>query len=263
MSDRQIAKSYPLASLTDRVVVVFGGNGLIGRAIVDTIVREGAVAVVASRNPPKKAARAVGHDRRDSVTIDVTRAASVDAAFRAVHRRHGRIDAVINSTLPVGPGYGRRFEDVRFRDFCGNVDRHLGGAFLICQAAAKYFRAHVGGSIVNLGSVYGFMPPRFDIYDGTKMTKEIEYVVSKAGIIQMTAYLAQYLKGTGIRVNCVSPGGVFDRQDPKFVKRYNKMCAGKGMLAPEDVAGTVLYLLSDAAKAVTGQNIVVDDGFSL
>lgn len=245
--------------MSGKVIVVFGGNGLIGRAVCDAVAREGGIAVAASRNPPK---RRIGSGR-DVIAVDVTGTASVAAAFRAVHRRHGRIDAAVNSTLPIGPGYGRRFEDVRFRDFCENVDRHLGGAFLVCQAAAKYFVARGGGCIVNLGSVYGFMPPRFEIYDGTGMTKEIEYVVSKAGILQMTAYLAQYLKGTGVRVNCVSPGGVFDRQDPKFVKRYNKRCAGKGMLTPDDVAGAVLYLLSDAAAAVTGQNIVVDDGFSL
>lgn len=202
-------------------------------------------------------------DAVDWVPADVTSAKSLDKAFKVVEHRHGRVTGMVNCTLPKARGYGRRFDNVRFEDFCGNVNAHLGGAFLACQRAIRYFRPRGGGIIVNIASVYGFLPPRFEIYDGTPMTKEIEYAVSKAGIIQMTAYLAAYLKGTGIRVNCVSPGGVLDRQDPRFVKRYNKKCASKGMLDPADVAGAVLFLLSDRSRHVVGQNIVVDDGFSL
>lgn len=95
------------------------------------------------------------------------------------------------------------------------------------------------------------------------MTKEVEYVVSKAGIIQLTKYLAKYVKGKNIRVNCISPGGVFNNQDEKFLKRYNSMCLNKGMLASSDISGTVLYLLSDMSRYVNGQNITVDDGFTV
>lgn len=95
------------------------------------------------------------------------------------------------------------------------------------------------------------------------MTKEVEYVVSKAAIIQLTRYLAQYLKGRGIRVNCISPGGVFDHQPQSFIDQYNAYCNTKGMLDGRDVAGTIVFLLSDLAIHLTGQNIVVDDGFSI
>ncbi len=107
------------------------------------------------------------------------------------------------------------------------------------------------------------MAPRFEIYEGTSMTKEVEYVVTKAAIIQLTRYLAQYLKGRGIRVNCISPGGVLDHQPQSFVDQYNAQCNTKGMLDGKDIAGTIVFLLSDLATHITGQNIIVDDGFSL
>lgn len=236
-------------------MIVLGGNGLIGRAVVAAVAAAGGIAVAASRKKPAGTA--------EWVRADVTSARSLDKAFADVQRRHGPVTGVVNCTLPKGKGYGRTFEDVRFADFGATVGAHLGGAFLACQRAIRYFRRRDEGAIVNVASVYGFMAPRFEIYAGTAMTKEIEYAVSKAGIIQMTAYLASYLKGTKIRVNCVSPGGVRDGQDARFLRRYDKMCATKGMLDPADVAGAVLFLLSDESRHVVGQNIVVDDGFSL
>jgi len=95
------------------------------------------------------------------------------------------------------------------------------------------------------------------------MTKEVEYITTKAAIIQLTRYLAQYLKPKNIRVNCVSPGGILNDQPQPFIEKYNAHCNLKGMLNGEDVAGTILFLLSDFANHLTGQNIVVDDGFSL
>ena len=107
------------------------------------------------------------------------------------------------------------------------------------------------------------MAPQFEIYKDTPMTKEVEYVTTKAAIIQLTYYLAQYLKGKNIRVNCISPGGIFNDQPQPFIDRYNARCNIKGMLDGKDVAGTIVFLLSDLATYLTGQNIVVDDGFSL
>ena len=95
------------------------------------------------------------------------------------------------------------------------------------------------------------------------MTKEVEYAVSKSAIVHLTRYLARYLKGRNIRVNCVSPGGVWDSQPELFVERYNGYCLNKGMLDAADLAGTFVFLLSDMSRHIQGQNLVVDDGFSL
>ena len=95
------------------------------------------------------------------------------------------------------------------------------------------------------------------------MTKEVEYITTKAAIIQLTRYLAQYLKSKDIRVNCICPGGILNNQPKSFIQKYNTHCNKKGMLDGEDVVGTIVFLLSDLATHLTGQNIVIDDGFSL
>ena len=109
----------------------------------------------------------------------------------------------------------------------------------------------------------GVVTPKFENYAGTNMTSPIEYTAIKAALIAITKYLAKYYKGNNIRVNCISPGGILDQQPESFLKKYQSCCNDKGMLAAEDVVGTALYLLSDQSRYVTGQNIIVDDGWSL
>ena len=95
------------------------------------------------------------------------------------------------------------------------------------------------------------------------MTSPIEYTAVKSGIISLTSWLAKYFKNKNIRVNCISPGGILDHQTELFLEKYRSSCTNKGMLDPTDVAGTVLFLLSDQSKYINGQNIVIDDGWTL
>jgi len=139
----------------------------------------------------------------------------------------------------------------------------LGGYFLVAQQFGLLFREQGEGNIINMGSIYGVMAPRFDIYEGTPMTMPVEYAAIKSAVIHLTQYLAQYFKGNGVRVNCISPGGILDNQPEAFLQKYNAHCSGKGMLDPQDINGSLLFLLPDASKYITGQNLIVDDGFSL
>ena len=107
------------------------------------------------------------------------------------------------------------------------------------------------------------MTPRFEVYTGTSMTMPVEYAAIKSAIINLTKYMAKYFKGTGIRVNAISPGGILGAQPVEFIDRYAENCLSKGMLGAEDLNGTLLYLLSDMGAYVNGQNIIVDDGFRL
>jgi NAD(P)-dependent dehydrogenase (short-subunit alcohol dehydrogenase family) len=143
------------------------------------------------------------------------------------------------------------------------VSLHLGGYFLVAQQFGLFFRKHQKGNIVNMASIYGVMAPRFDIYSQTHMTMPVEYAAIKSAVIHLTRYFAQYFKNDSIRVNSLSPGGVLDQQPESFLKNYRAFCTSKGMLEGADISSVLLFLLSDASKYITGQNIVVDDGFSI
>jgi len=131
------------------------------------------------------------------------------------------------------------------------------------QQSAKYFKEHGYGNIINISSIYGVVAPKFEIYDKTTMTMPVEYAAIKSGLIHLTKYMAKYFKGLNIRVNTISVGGIFDQQPAPFLEAYKSCCLNKGMLDKSDIKGTLIYLLSDMSAYVNGQNIIVDDGFTL
>lgn len=254
--------------LNDKIIVVTGGAGFLGRTFVRTIAEHGGTAVVAdidaeATNRVTEEISSSYPGRASAATLDITDKASVCNLIAKIKEKYGRIDAVVNNAYPRNRNYGRKLEDVTYADFCENTSLHLGGYFLVAQQFGLFFREQGDGNIINMSSIYGTMVPRFEVYAGTPMTMPVEYAAIKSAIIQLTRYFAQYFKGEHIRVNCLSPGGILDNQPEAFLNAYNGHCNGKGMLDTVDIAGSLLFLLSDASKYVTAQNIVVDDGFSL
>jgi NAD(P)-dependent dehydrogenase (short-subunit alcohol dehydrogenase family) len=140
---------------------------------------------------------------------------------------------------------------------------NLGGYFTASQQFSQYFKKQGYGNIINISSIYGVIAPKFEVYDNTPMTMPVEYAAIKSGLIHLTKYMAKYFKGMNIKVNALSPGGIFDSQPEAFLEKYKEKCLNKGMLDKSDLKGTLVYLLSDMSRYVNGQNIVVDDGFSL
>ena len=252
--------------LKDKVIVITGGAGLIGRTFCKAVAENGGIVVVADIN--KDAADDVVEDINThsghavSFLLDICDKHSIDNLIDFLKNKYGKIDAVVNNAYPRNKNYGRKLEHIEFNDFCENVNLHLGGYFLVSQRFGIYFQQKSCGNIVNIGSIYGVMAPRFSIYNETNMTMPLEYANIKAGVIHMTRYFAQYYKKDNVRCNCLSPGGVLDNQDPYFIVQYNNYCA-RGMLMPQDLVGSLIFLLSDASKAMTGQNLIIDDGFSL
>jgi len=255
--------------LNGKIVVITGGAGLLGRQFCAAVAEQGGVAVIADCDAKASNSTAdeiiLNHRGcAEAITLDITSIDSVRAVISMVRDRYGRIDAVVNNAYPRNRNYGRKLEDVTYPDFCENVGMHLGGYFLVAQQFGSLFREQEGGgSIINMASIYGVMAPHFEIYEDTSMTMPVEYAAIKAGVIHLTRYFAQYFKGHGVRVNCISPGGLMGDQPEAFLQGYNARCSGKGMLDPQDISGSLLFLLSDAAKYINGQNLIVDDGFSL
>lgn len=256
------------ALLTNKVVVVTGGAGLLGKEFCSAIASHGGYAVVSDLNlgAAQRTADEINKHYPGcacAVVMDITEKESIKAAIANVQSARGSIDAVVNNAYPRNANYGRSLENVTYDDFCANVSMHLGGYFLVAQQFAAFFRVQGHGNIVNMSSIYGVIAPRFEVYAATKLTMPVEYAAIKSGVLHLTKYFAQYLKGSGIRVNAVSPGGILDKQPETFLQQYRAMCASKGMLEKDDITGTLLFLLSDMSLYINGQNLIVDDGFSL
>jgi NAD(P)-dependent dehydrogenase (short-subunit alcohol dehydrogenase family) len=255
--------------LKENVVVITGGAGHVGSHFVKAVLEQGAIAIIAETDLIKANTlreRLISEFSTEQVAVhdlDITSKHSILSVIESLHLRYGRIDAVINNAYPRNKNYGRHFFEVEYEDFCENLGLNLGGYFLIAQKFASYFEKQGYGNIVNISSIYGVVPPRFEIYQDTQMTMPVEYAVMKSGLIHLTKYMAKYFKGKNIRVNTLSFGGILDQQPEVFLKEYKKQCLSKGMLDPEDLKDSLVYLLSQQSRYVNGHNLIVDDGFVL
>ena len=253
--------------LQGKTIVIVGAAGRIGRVIVDAVLAAGGRAVALDTDDRGLQALAALHgDAFDYATVDVADRSSIESALAQAHDRFDGVDGAVNTAYPRNARYGRHFFEVEYADFCENTALHMGGYFLFMQSCARYaLERSRPFSLVNLSSIYGSMAPRFDVYAGTAMTMPVEYAAIKAGLEHMTRYVNAYMKGRGaaFRANCVSPGGILAGQDEQFLARYGEHCLSKGMLHAADVTGAIVFLLSDASRYVVGQNLIVDDGFSV
>jgi len=256
--------------LSNKVVVVTGGAGRIGSAVCETVLKQDGSVVIADVNvqlaldlKEQLTQKGYSKERIRAIGLDITSKTSLMEAITTIDAYFGQIDVLVNNAYPRNLNYGKSFFDVEYEDFCDNTSMNLGGYFLTSQKFAEYFKAQGFGNIINVASIYGVVAPRFEIYDQTQMTMPVEYAAIKAGILQLTKYMAKLFYGSSIRVNAISPGGILDQQPQVFLDHYQEHCASKGMLETADVIGTFMFLMSDHSKYINGQNLVVDDGFTL
>lgn len=251
--------------LAGKTILVAGAGGLIGSNLVQAILDQQGKVIAADINLEAMQSRlsTLGVDTSSEhltlTRFDITQEQSVKTIFT-----EHKLDGAVNATYPRNQSYGADFFDVSLQSFNENLNLHLGSAFLFAQQAAAYFKKHqTKFSLINFSSIYGVVPPKFEIYQGTSMTMPIEYAAIKSAILHISKFLSVYIKDSRFRVNCISPGGILDHQPEPFLKAYKQQTNGKGMLDVQDLMGTLTYLLSDLSSYVTGQNIVVDDGFVL
>lgn len=262
-----MSTAFPLQNKT---IIVVGAAGRIGQGVVQAILAAGANVVALDRHiggmEPRRESALAGGGRLEPGLVDITDRISIERALAVAEAEFGCLDGAVNTAYPRNARYGRHFFDVEYADFCENTGLHMGGYFLFMQACARNtLERQRPFSLVNLSSIYGSMAPRFDTYADTTMTMPVEYAAIKAGLEHMTSYVNAYMKGrkSGFRANCVSPGGILAGQDERFLARYGEHCLSKGMLDAADVTGAIVFLLSDASRYLVGQNLIVDDGFSI
>lgn len=269
----KLAKSFDLSG---RVAVVTGGAGLLGRQFCSTLAEAGASVLVADVN--ESAAEEISKEitaagwKAQAQQTDVGDPKSAKALAAAAVKHFGRLDILVNSAAldpkfdSSGKGkHSSAFEDYSLEAWDAALRVNLTGAFLCSQAAVSQMLKQGGGVIINICSTYGLGGPDQRLYQKKGQPaqyKPVDYTVTKAGILGLTKYLATYYGDKNIRVNALTPGGVFNSHDDDFVKAYSSRTVLGRMAQPDEMNGALLYLASDASSYMTGANLVVDGGWT-
>jgi NAD(P)-dependent dehydrogenase (short-subunit alcohol dehydrogenase family) len=253
-----------LFDLSEKVAVVTGGAGLIGSTLCEGLAEHGATVILVDIDADTAEDVARSIDGEIVVkSLDINSEVAVEALFDSVVDSFGSVDILVNSAYPRNENYGRAYEDVSVTDWEENIRLNLSSYYLTCHKASEIMKDQGGGNIINVGSIYGTQAPDFDIYTGTEMTSPVEYAAIKGAVINFTRYLASYLGRYGIRANVLSPGGVFDDQDERFVEQYESRTPLSRMADPEDLKGPIVYLAADSSRYMTGQNLIIDGGWTV
>lgn len=260
-----------------QVAVVTGGAGLLGRQFCRTLAQAGAAVVVADLNRMTAITLADNLQKDGYLAIgtglDVTDPVSVEDMVAAAVNQFGRLDVLVCSAA-MDPKFdaehaamqqGNAFETYPLEAWQQALDVNLTGMFLCAQAAVKPMLAQNHGVIINICSTYGLVGPDQRIYQRPGQPpqyKPVFYSVTKAGVLGLTRYLAAYYAGRNIRVNALTPGGVYNQHDPIFVENYSYRTVMGRMAEQDEMNGALLFLASDASSYMTGANLVVDGGWT-
>ena len=260
-----------LMSLAGRVALISGGAGHIGRAAGEALAELGAAVAVLDLAPG--ACRETAQHLENTfqvpalaLPVDLADQDQVRAAPAQVANMLGRLDILINCAALVGTtplqGWAVPLEQQSVETWRRALEVNLTSVFVLCQAAAPLLAQHELGSIINVASTYAMVAPDMSLYEGTEMGNPAAYGASKAGLINLTRYLATSL-APKVRVNALTPGGVWRNQPEPFHQRYQERTPLGRMAREEDFKGAFAYLASDLSAYVTGANLVVDGGWTI
>lgn len=259
-----------MLSMQGRVAVITGGCGHIGRAIAEGLAEQGCNLLLIDRaeDALKESSKAIGEQwsvQVEGLAVDLENADARVSVVPFMRDRFGRADVLVNNAGFVGDskmtGWVVPFEEQSIETWRRAVEVNVTAGFHLSQLLAPMLKKHRCGSIVNIASIYGLLGPDMSLYEGTEMGNPAAYAVSKGGLIQLTRWMSTVL-APDIRVNCVSPGGVARSQPQVFVDKYVTRTPLRRMGEEDDFKGAVLYFASDISAWVTGQNLVIDGGWS-
>lgn len=253
-------------NLTNKVIVVTGGFGYLGKSICNALADEGAIVYITGDNI-KKDFKCKSHieGKLIPLKLDIKDKNSIQNAFNSILESEGKIDVLINNAV-----YGNKtsVEDhFNYNKLIDGVDGSLGGVYRTTECIIPIFISQKGGgSIINIASMYGNVVPDNRIYPNTKIVSSIGYCIGKAGIIQFTKYLAANFGKDKIRVNCISPGAFPNTEtqnDNNFILKLSSKIPLGRVGDPSDLTGLIALLSSDSSSYITGQDIAIDGGWTL
>ncbi len=253
--------------LHGKVIVISGACGLIGRAFCEAVTQFGGHVVAADIALAKPLDFAVDLEKRNGVScmgfeVLVENKDSVLALKEAVLANFGRIDGLVTGHQNKSHLIFEPFEQVSEENWDKVVQVNLKGTFLLCQIIGSYMAEQSTGSIVNIPSTYSVVAPNQNLYKGTNMGCPAAYSASKGGIDALSQYLASYWASKGVRVNMITPHGVWNNHEEAFEKNFAQFSPMQRMSYNHEVAPALIYLLSDASSYVTGNNMLVEGGWT-
>jgi len=258
-----------LFDLHERVAIVTGGAGHLGTAMSEALAEAGAHVVIASRNADNCRALAErlsrDHPRAVGLNADTTDEASLSALVEQVVREFGRVDILVNNAYSAR--HRKEAESMTVEEFESSLRGNVTSYFCAVKACVPHMRKQGCGAVVNIASMYGMVAPHFHIYRNSGHDSPINYHATKGAVLQMTRYMASYFAKDRIRVNAVSPGA-YPKPDileksPWFGAELGAQTPMNRIGQPWELKGAVLLLASDAGSYITGQNLVVDGGWTM
>ena len=248
-----------------KTIIITGACGIIGSGILKGLILEQYNLILVDNNRKKieELSKKIISKKILFVEANILKKHEIDLCIKKGLDKFGEIDVAIHAVYPKSKGWGTKFENLEEDYLMEDIKNQLGSAIIFSQRIIDCFLNQGYGNLIHISSIQGVSQPKFDHYAGTDMISPIEYSAIKSGIISITKYLSKYYKKRNLRVNCISPGGIANNQPNIFIENYNNSCNSKGLLDSEDLIGLILFLISDKSKYINGQNIIIDDGWSL
>jgi len=272
-------KIKDLFNLKGKIVVITGGSGFLGSEFALTLSNIGAIPIVLDKNNNSLQLLEKKFKKKKLkglfCLVDLNDEDKVNEAINLIIKKYRKIDCLINAVAFTGQNmfktnvnFFEKFEKYNFQLWLRSLNGNLSSIFLVTKSVAKHMMKREKGSIVNIASDVGIISPDHRIYEpnkkfnykGVNFNTPISYSVAKSGIISMTRYLATYWAKKGIRVNCISPAGVYKKHDKKFVEQLSQRIPLGRMAKSHELNGAIIYLCSNASSFVTGHNLVIDGG---
>ena len=252
----------------EKNILIVGAAGRIGRATAKKLFSSGANLVLSDFN--LKNLDSISNNLQSKysnqfnlIKTDITKEKDITELIKKAESIMGTIDGALFAAYPRSKQWGSSIENLKLKYINEDLSNQLGSAIYFSKEILEIFKKNKKGSLVHISSIYGLRAPKFGIYKNTEMISPIEYSAIKSGIISICKWLARYYSNSNIRINCVSPGGILDGQPDNFIKKYREQCTNIGMLSAEQVAEAILFLFLNNSQAINGENLVIDDGWSL
>ena len=274
---KQTSKNF--FNLKNKIIVITGGSGFLGSEFSSTLSDVGAIPIILDKNNASlellKKKFIKKKQRGFFFLVDLNNETKVNVVINSIIKKYRKIDCLINAAgltgedmLKTDSNFFEKFENYDFKLWQKSLNGNLSSTFILTKSVAKHMLKRKKGSIINIASDVGIISPDHRIYEadkkinykGVNFNTPLSYSVAKSGIISMTRYLATYWAKKGIRVNCVSPAGVYKKHNKKFVEQLSERIPLGRMAKPEELNGAIIYLCSNASSYVTGHNLVVDGG---